>query len=214
MPPVSSELRVLIAESKTLVREFIAELCKRELGFPNIEVSATGPETIGHVVKCRPDVLILDADLPIMDGFEVMETLRRSAVTARTLLLSHGCNAYIRLQAQKASFHGILDITTASLNDMRTAISRIADRGVFFSPQFSRRPSDQANKETSISHLLTNREMSILRLCGQLLSDDDIAVHLCISVATVEKHRFNAQRKLNLNSRIEFLRYAKTHGFR
>jgi DNA-binding NarL/FixJ family response regulator len=165
------------------------------------------------VTKTRPELVLLDLHLPSLDGFGVVEAIRKIDRKVRVLVLSSHCDEYTVFQAERVRVQGFVDKNTNSVATLKEAIGEISRGHVWFSPAFLRVKAARHRDPQSFDKLLTDRERAVLTLIGELLTDPEIAQRLEIAPETVEKHRFNILRKLNLKSRAELTRYAREHGF-
>jgi two-component system response regulator NreC len=160
-----------------------------------------------------PDLVLLDLHLPSLDGFGVVEAIRKKAPQVKILILSSHCDEYTVFRSEKVRVQGFVDKNTNSVAMLRTAIGAVAEGKVWFSEAFLRAKAARHRDPRSFDKLLTERERSVLALVGQPLTDAEISVELDISEQTVEKHRFNILHKLDVQSTTELIRYAREHGF-
>lgn len=185
-------------------------------GDPQLHVvgeAADGAEAVAAAARTQPDLILLDLHLPNLDGFGVIEQIRRSAPNVKVLILSSHCDNFTVFRAEKARVQGFVDKNTNSVETLKLAIAAIAGGKVWFSPAFQKEKAARHRNPQSFDKVLTDREQDILVLLGTPLTDEEVAGRLGISGGTVEKHRFNILKKLELKSTAELSRYAKEHGF-
>ena len=129
-------------------------------------------------------------------------------------MLSSYCDEYTVARIISSAVEGFIDKGASTVAVLREAIAAVARNGTYFSEAVKlRMASAAAGGTVPLEVGLSPRERTILLMIGRLLTDQEIAVHLNISSATVEKHRFNIYRKLGLKSRPELMRYARDHGY-
>lgn len=206
-------MRIVIVEDHLMFREVLRKLCVEELKHEVVAEAEDGARAVALVTKTKPDLVLLDLHLPNLDGFGVVEAIRKVHKEVRVLVLSSHCDEYTVFQAERVRVQGFVDKNTNSVATLKTAIAEIANGRVWFSPAFQRVKAARHRDPQSFDKLLTHRERAVLALIGEPLSDPEIARRLEISVETVEKHRFNVLKKLGLESRAELTRYAREHGF-
>jgi two-component system response regulator NreC len=108
---------------------------------------------------------------------------------------------------------GFVDKNTNSVAMLHAAIGAVAQGRVWFSDAFLKAKAARLRDPRSFDKILTQRERDVLALVGLPMSDAEISADLHIAIETVEKHRFNILRKLDLQSTTELVRYARDHGF-
>lgn len=196
-----------------MFREVLRKVCAQELGHVVAGEAADGRSAVEVVVQTKPDLVLLDLHLPNLDGFGVVEAIRRVAPRIRILVLSSHCDEYSVFRSEKARVQGFVDKNTSAVAALKSAIAAVSDGGVYFSETFKRLKTKRHENPKSFDKLLTDRERAVLALVGEPLTDSEIARVLKISEATVEKHRFNLRHKLGLPTTPELIRYARDHGF-
>jgi len=206
-------VRIVIVEDHLMFREVLCKVCAQELGHVIVGEAADGRTAVELVAHTKPDLVLLDLHLPNLDGFGVVEAIRRMAPRIRILVLSSHCDDYSVFRAEKAHVQGFVDKNTSAVAALKSAIAAVSDGGVYFSPTFKRMKAKRHGNPHSFDKLLTERECAVLALVGEPLTDPQIARVLKISEETVEKHRFNLRHKLDLSTTAELIRYARDHGF-
>jgi DNA-binding NarL/FixJ family response regulator len=206
-------VRIVIVEDHLMFREVLRKVCIDELQHEVVGEAGDGQEAVRLVAQTGPDLVLLDLHLPKLDGFGVVEEIRKTAPKIRILVLSSHCDEYTVFRAERARVQGFVDKNTNTVAALKAAIAMVADGKVSFSEAFKRVKAARHEDPASFDKLLTDRERTILSLVGEPLSDAEIAQRLGISEETVEKHRFNLLRKLSLASTTELVRYAREHGF-
>lgn len=196
-----------------MFREVLRKVCTDELKHEVVGEAADGRRAVELVAAQRPDLVLLDLHLPGLDGFGVVAEIRKQAPELRILVLSSHCDEFTVFQAERARVNGFVDKNTNTVATLKKAIDSVGAGRVWFSETFLKVKAARHRDPSSFDKLLTDRERSILALLGAPMSDQEVAVRLAISQETVEKHRFNILRKLDLSTTTELVRYAHEHGF-
>jgi len=189
-----------------------------EAGFEVAATAADGAQALRVAAAARPDVVVLDLQLPDMSGVEVTRGLRAAYPPAGVLVLSASGEQQDVLDAVKAGALGYL-LKTASRAELLDAVRRTAGGDAVFTPglaalvlgEFRRLAAAPAVKGTGAPQL-TERETQILRMVATGQSYKQIATRLTLSHRTVQNHVQNTLGKLHLHNRVELVRYAIEHG--
>jgi DNA-binding NarL/FixJ family response regulator len=206
--------RVMIVDDHPMWRDAV----ERDLTEAGLEVVATvgeGHQALRVAGSVRPDVVVLDLQLPDISGVEVTRGLLATHPSARVLILSASGEHRDVLDAVKAGAAGYV-LKSASRAELLDAVQRTASGDAVFSPglaglvlgEFRRLAVDPAPDTPR----LTEREAEILRMVGTGLSYKQIAERLVLSHRTVQNHVQNTLAKLQLHNRVDLVRYAIEHG--
>lgn len=196
-----------------MFREVLRKVCVRDLRHEVVGEAADGRGAVTLVLETKPDLVLLDLHLPKLDGFGVVEAIRHASPAIRILVLSSHCDDFTVFRAEKAHVNGFVDKNTNTVAILKKAITMVLDGLTFFSPEFLRIKSERHLNPQAFDKLLTDRERTILALIGEPYQDWEIAMRLQLTEGTVEKHRFNILKKLDLKSTVKLVRYAREHGF-
>lgn len=206
-------MKVVIVEDHLMFREVLRKVCAEDLKLQVVAEVGDGLEAVAAVERMQPDLVLLDLHLPNLDGFGVIEEIRKSSPNVKVLVLSSHCDEYTVFCSERARVQGFVDKNTNSVESLKVAITLVASGRVWFSQAFQQIKATRRRDPKSFDKLLTDRERDVLALIGTPLTDEEISQRLAISSETVEKHRFNILKKLELRSTTELARYAKDHGF-
>jgi two-component system response regulator NreC len=196
-----------------MFREVLRKVCVDDLHHDVVGEAEDGARAVEVVARTHPDLVLLDLHLPSLDGFGVVEAVRKKAPNVKILVLSSHCDEYTVFCSERAHVQGFVDKNTNSVAMLKSAIGAVAEGKVWFSEAFRRQKAARHQDSQSFDKVLTERERAVLTLVGLPLTDAEVSVELGISEETVEKHRFNILRKLDLHSTTELVRYAREHGF-
>lgn len=209
--------RILIAEDHTILREGLTALLSSQ---PDLEVvgeAQDGLEAIRAAEQLLPDLVLMDLSMPKMNGMEAIREIKRRCPDTRILVLTvHRTEEYV-LSTFRAGADGYV-LKDATSDELEMAIRHVAGGSSYLSPQISGRviAGYLAGKETeptqSVWDSLTQREREVLKLVAEGHKNREIAEYLCISPKTVERHRANLMKKLDLHSASELTAYALKRG--
>jgi DNA-binding NarL/FixJ family response regulator len=189
-----------------------------EAGYDVVATAADGAQALRVAGAARPDVVVLDLQLPDMSGVEVTRGLRAAHPAAHVLVLSASGEQQDVLDAVKAGAVGYL-LKSAARGEFLDAVRRTAGGDAVFTPglaalvlgEFRRLAAAPASDDAAALQL-TERETEILRMVATGLSYKQIATRLVLSHRTVQNHVQNTLGKLQLHNRVELVRYAIEHG--
>lgn len=199
-------LRLLIAEDVDLVAEAFEALLSTEPTFQVVARVGRGDDVLPAVLAHRPDVAVLDIDMPGLTGIQAAEQIRATAPECRVLLLTALPGSGHLHQALAAGASGYLAKTTTSAR-LIDGIKTVAQGGTVIDPQMA------ADALRMGPNPLTERERELLALVDEGLSTEAIAAREFLSVGTVRNYLSNAMSKLDAGSRIEAIRAARSRGW-
>jgi DNA-binding NarL/FixJ family response regulator len=211
------KINVLLVDDHTVVRQGLRALLESE---GDIEVSGeaeNGRQAVTLAQNTVPDVVVMDVAMPLLNGLEATRQVLKLVPTARVLVLtSYGDDDCVE-QMMQAGASGYLIKQTAA-NDLLKAIRKVQRGNVFFSPSIARRLREQCREAFTngrpprAAGELTSREAEVLQLVAEGFSNKQIALELCISIKTVEKHRQQVMNKLNIHDVAGLTRHAISKG--
>jgi DNA-binding NarL/FixJ family response regulator len=183
--------------------------------FRHGEVVAVGLGAAGaEAMKAgRFDLLILDIDLPDRDGFSLAEEAATLPEPPRVLGMSGHCDEFMVHRIMNSSMHGFIDKTDQSVETLAAAIKAVCAGRYFFSDLVHRTRVALRNDPRSFPKLLTERECEMLALLGQGLTNEQAGERLGITPTTVQWHRKQLMRKLDIHSAVDLVVYAAEKGF-
>ena len=210
----TQSIRVLIADDHAVVREGLRTLIVTEPGMEVVGEAADGVEAVQKACSLGPDVVLLDMVMPRMDGLEAIHQMKRRCPEARILVLTSFSHSDKVFPAIKAGALGYL-LKNASPQALLQAI-RDVDQGVpTMSPDIASKLMRELQRTSDLpptEEPLTGREMDVLRLVAQGLTNQEIAETLVIGVGTVRTHVSSILAKLHLANRTQAALYALREG--
>jgi len=209
---------VMVVDDHPMWRDAV-ERDLQDAGFDVVAVAANGNEALARFPAARPQVVVLDLQIPGPNGVAVTAEVVRQDPTARVLILSASGEQADVLEAVKAGATGYL-VKSASRSELIAAVRRVAQGDTVFTPglaglvlgEFRRMLEAPADTRRSGDGDLTDRETEILKMVAKGMSYKQIAERLVISHRTVQNHVQNTLRKLQMHNRVELTRYAIARG--
>jgi DNA-binding NarL/FixJ family response regulator len=207
-------MNTVVVDDHELMRDLLRDCCA---SIPNLKLvgeAGTGKDAVQLILQTRPDLLLLDLCLPDTSGFHILRSIREANFSPRYILLISGyCNDLTVFLAERADVQGFLFKTATSMANICQAINDVVSGRNHWSGEFIAVREARHGDPNAFDKILSPREIEILILCGALYSDQEISNRLGISPDTAVKHRANILRKLDVQSRLELIRYAQRHGF-
>lgn len=216
---MNEKRRILIIDDHPLFREGIKSIIAHLNQYEVIDEAGSGREGLEKAGRLKPDVVLLDISLPDESGMEVARKIRHHLPRTRIMILSmHSKIDYI-VEAFQSGATGYVVKESAS-ERLAQALDAVASGEYFLDSSISQeviaKLMQSPVKEAKVSDAgygkLTSREQEIMRMLAEGASKGQIADRLCISIKTVENHRANIMRKLDIHSAMELVRYAAKLG--
>jgi DNA-binding NarL/FixJ family response regulator len=214
----SKTIRVLMAEDHAVVRQGLCCLLRSDGHFEIVGEARTGREAVDLARSLRPDVILMDIAMPVLNGLEATRQIIAADPAARVIILSaHSDEVYVE-RMNAAGVAGFIE-KQSSADVLTKAIRTVAAGGTYFSPAIAKRLHESQNHALDRDGLpransvrLTSRENEVLQLVAEGQANKQVAATLGISVKTVEKHRQHLMDKLNLHETAGLTRYAIEQG--
>jgi two-component system response regulator NreC len=210
-------IRILIVDDHAVVRAGIRMLLEGDPAFEIVGEGVNGSDAVRLSSELRPDVILMDVTMPEIDGIEATRLIKSQAPEQAVLALTIHEGADYFFHMLQAGASGYVP-KRAAPEDLLRAIHVVAEGNVFLEPSVAKDlVSDyltrvRSGREQASYDGLTEREREILTYIATDTTNHAIATALSISVNTVERHRENIMRKLNLHTRTELVKYALRKG--
>lgn len=214
-PATARPVTVVLVDDHPMWREAVARDLQ-QAGLRVVATAGSGPEALDVVAEARPDVLVLDLQIPAPNGIAVTAQVVRDDPSIRVLVLSASGESADVLAAVKAGATGYL-VKSASREELVDAVLRTAEGVPVFTPGLAgmvlgelERPADPGRGP--VQEQLTERETEVLRMVATGMSYRRIAESLVLSHRTVQNHVASCLRKLHMHNRVELTRYVIEQG--
>jgi DNA-binding NarL/FixJ family response regulator len=212
-------LRILIADDHEVARRGICALLESHPGWEVCAEAKDGREAIDLADKTKPDLILLDIGMPVLNGLEAARQILATSPDAVILILTmHDSDQVVR-EVLKAGVRGFLLKSDAG-RDLVAAVEALQRQRTFFTTRVSQmvldaflnREDRDVEKVDPSGDVLTTREREVIQLLAEGKTSKEVSVILNLSVKTAETHRTNLMRKLDLHSVADLTRYAVRNG--
>lgn len=210
------KLRILLADDHTLLREGLKTLLERESDLQVVADVANGRLAVRKAEELQPDLVVLDVDMPELNGIEAARQLSAAHPRMRIVCLSmHGGSKFVDAMLGAGALGYVLKNEAAKT--LVTAIRKVAGGEVYLSPEINtglvrryvrKQPADRGSAFTALS----DREREVLQLIAEGASSKEISTKLAVSEKTVSTHREHIMAKLDLHNVADLTRYAIREG--
>ena len=212
---MKKQIRLLLVDDHPVVRKGIASCLMQHEHLRIVGEAGDGQEAVRKARDLNPDIVLMDIDMPRMNGLAVTEQLRKELPKIRVLILSMHSNTDYVLRIIQSGARGYV-LKEAPAEELVRAIGVVNAGEAFFSPEVAHAALNQYVRGTGVSGVkvaqLTNREREVLIHIADGLSNKEIAGHLGVGVRTVETHRERIMRKLNIHSVAGLTKFAISQG--
>ena len=196
-------IRIVLTDDHELVRAGMKSMLTEVGKYSVVAEASNGKEAVAAVLKFKPDLLILDISMPLMNGTEVIRQIKQRSDNTKVLVMTmHREEPHVRM-AMSCGADGYI-LKDDSWEELSLAIRHVLSGKIYLSPVISSKVADDfasgSAPANSVLDKLTPRERQVLKLIAEGLKNREIAEFLSISVKTVDKHRANLMRKLELRN--------------
>jgi DNA-binding NarL/FixJ family response regulator len=212
-----AKLTILIGDDHTLVRQGLRKIIEEQPDWTVVAEAGDGRDVVRKALQLKPDVIIVDIGMPLLNGIEATSQITRRLTNAHVLILSmHFDEAYIT-RALQAGARGYL-LKDSADTDLVRAVTAVAAGKSFFSPSVARVMLDDYVQHLADKGIedrydsLSEREREVFQLVAEGYSGKEVASLLNISPATVETHRAHIMEKLDVHSTAELVLRAVRRG--
>lgn len=209
---MKSKTTILLCDDHTLFREGIKAILKDQLTFQIVDEAENGSEAIEKAQRLRPDVVLMDIAMPNLGGFEATSRILQTNPRTKILILTMYEEEEVITRCLKAGVSGYV-LKDAPRTELIQAIETVRNGGQYLSPRalkkVVREHVKHSTRESASDYdRLSQREREVLKLLADGMALKEIATRLVLSVKTVDTHKTNMMRKLDLHDRSEVIKYA------
>ena len=208
--------RIMIVEDHTLLREGLSTMIASDPALEVVGGADNGLDAVRQAVALKPDLILMDINMPVMNGTEALMDIKKREPSIKVMMLTaHKAEEYIRDCLQSCADGYVLKHATRE--ELMTAIHKVLNGKIYLSQEVSDQIvigyKGNANPYTqSAWQSLSAREREVLKLVAEGNTNKVISNLICISVKTVEKHRSNLMKKLNMHNSAALTAFAIEKG--
>jgi len=214
---VENRVRIVLADDHTILREGLRSLLSADPNFDIVGEADDGRKAVRWVEKLGPDLLLMDLSMPRMSGMDAISEIKKRYPETKIIALTvHKTEEYL-LTTLQAGVDGYV-LKDATHDELVLAIHNVMAGKRYLSPGISERVIEgylegkEDSQSVSSWQKLSQREREVLKLIAEGYKNKEIAEDLCISLKTVEKHRANLMKKLDLHNAAVLTVYAVERG--
>lgn len=209
------KIKVVVADDHAMFREGLCRLIEADGDMEVVGQASDGQECLELIEKAKPDVLLLDLKMPNLDGFGVLNALKKSRSPLNAILLTASEDEKDFVEAVRQGARGVV-LKQAASDTLLEGIRKVYRGEMWIDQRIVAGVMDAMSKPDSGGSprraLLTGRELEIVTLVAQGLRNKDISEQLSITEQTVKNHLHNIFDKLGVSDRLELALYALHHG--
>ncbi|MCA1636851.1 MAG: response regulator transcription factor [Acidobacteria bacterium] len=211
-----TQIRIVMADDHPIVRQGLRQMIETDKNLSIVAEAGDGRAALNLIEQIQPDVAVLDIDMPEMDGFDIVRELQKKRINIEIIFLTMHSEEEIFQAAMDLGIKGYV-LKDSAVTDIVASIKSVASGRPFLSPALSalllnrRRRAEELEREQPGLHLLTPTEKCVLKFIAEEKTSKEIAEELFISYRTVETHRANISRKLDLHGSLALVKFAAQH---
>lgn len=208
-----SKLKIMLADDHTLFRQGIKTLISSESDMEVVAEAANGGDAVDRAGELRPDVVLMDIGMPGLSSFEATRQIKKNRPETKVLFLTMYDDEDYLVEGMEVGASGYV-LKDSPAPQLVAAIRDIFRGGSYLSPRMlSQLVDDFRSRIKSATRMprfatLTTREREVLKLLAEGNSVKEIACDLSLSVKTIEAHKFNLMRKLDIHNKAQLVQYA------
>ena len=214
---MADKIRILLVDDHAILRAGLRAILNAEADIEVVDEAGDGKEAVAKAEKLRPDVALMDISMPVMDGLEATRRIQQSCPEVKVLVLTVHDNEEYLFQVLEAGGSGYV-VKKSADTELISAIRAVHRGEASLSPMATKmviggylQAVGREGAKQSYANL-TSREKEVLKLITEGHTNQEVAGRLFISIKTVESHRAHILDKLELHTRADLVKYARTHG--
>ena len=214
---MADKIRILLVDDHAILRAGLRALLRAEADIEVVDEASDGKEAVAKTEELSPDIVLMDISMPVMNGLEATRRIHQSCPGVKVLVLTIHDNEEYLFQVLEAGGSGYL-VKKSAATELISAIRAVHRGEAFLSPMATKMVIGRylhavgRGEGKQNYNELTSREKDVLKLIADGYTNQEIADHLIISVKTVETHRTHILKKLELHTRADLVKYARSHG--
>ncbi len=211
--PMNTPIQILVSDDHSIVRQGLISLLNDQPDMRVIGEANNGRVAVAKALDLKPDVVILDIAMPMMNGIEAAKRIKHKLPRTKIIILSMYSHEHYIHQVMETGISGYL-LKDVSGRDIVNAIHAAMNNETFLSPSISRvlvetyRSPRKATSAEERYKELSNREREVFQLIAEGHSTRQIADMLCVSLSTIKTHRAKIMEKLKINSTVKLIHFA------
>lgn len=205
--------KILIADDHQLFNDGMKMMLTAEDNLQVVGQVFSGKDVLDAVHRMQPDVVLLDINMPHLNGLEAAEKLLKNYPNLRIIMLTMYSDRKFVDDCQRMGVPGYI-LKNSGVDEVLNAIETVLAGKRYYDPKLTKSatPNQHANDSFQKQFQLTKREIEIIGLVGQSFTNEEMADKLFLSVATVKTHRNNINLKLGINKPADLVKFAVEHG--
>lgn len=213
---MENQIKIVMADDHPIVRQGLKQIIETDRAISIVAEAGDGADALEQIEKHQPNVAVLDIDMPQMDGFDVVRELQRKNIKIEVVFLTMHSESEIFEEAMDLGVKGYV-LKDSAVTDIVASIKSVASGRPFLSPALSALLLNRRHRIVELEETqpglnsLTPTERRILKHIAEDKTSKQIAAELFISPRTVETHRTNICRKLDLSGSLALVKFAVTH---
>jgi two-component system response regulator NreC len=210
-----NRIKILLVDDHQIILDGLKSLLKNSQEINVVGEANNGREALRIIDNLEIDIVLMDIDMPVMNGIDTLKEIRRRGLDVKVIVLSMHNEAGMIKSLTALGAHGYL-LKSSSQEELMTAILKVAGGQRFFSTDVTlsllNKSNINAQESNQPAEQLTEREAEILKLIAEGFSNKEIGAKLFISHRTVDTHRTNLMKKLNIGNIAGLISYAIKNG--
>lgn len=201
-------IRLLLADDHVMFAQGLESLLRDE--FELLATAENGAQLVDATLRLKPDVILVDISMPVLNGFDAVRRIREQGVEARIIFLTMHDDAMLLAEAFRCGGSGYV-LKQAAGEELINAIREVAQGRNYVSPLVTNRPAEPLSDGT-LRTTITPRQREVLELIGRGLTMKEVAAELNISTRTAESHKYEMMQALGVETTAELIRFSLRLG--